>query len=55
MLSLTDALRDENSHDGNLLVEWDFSQVGMLTKHKVDHSQKDAFYDLSNEFNHEHN
>ena len=55
MLSWVDTLRDEDFHNGNLIVEWNFEYDSMLTECKVHHSKKETFYYFYDEVNHVHN
>ena len=46
--SWTEVVGEEDSHDGNLVVDWTFVQDGVLDeRRKVDHKKKMIYYDLS--------
>ena len=51
----TDMLEDESSHDGNLLVEWNFMQNYSMSKYRCDNDRKEVTYDLCGDKNHVYN
>ena len=51
-----EALKDEQYYDGNLLIEWEFVQDGVLNENcHIDKEKKETFYDLSKKSKHPHN